>query len=261
MRYFATIILLAIVGLTSFSQVKMNFNNPNSRNKPNNTAPGNYEIAATINKTQIDPGDSALIDIYITGYGSISQAKIFIGCSASEILDRAYTTHSLGRNPLDTNRFAWGVSTYEMWGFPTVLNLSAGVAINRNGNVSSFDMFMDGDDTTVSTDIITEHDVVVPPVQMHLKFREKIKGDDYKLNFYLTYFNGTKWAGSSTSVDFRINSFVQQYEFWVVLIATVAALVGILPGIQIAIGLFRRYKKYRADIKLQSKLAAQKKKK
>ena len=204
------------------------------QNKEHANFPGHYEIVATIDKTQINKGSSATVDVYITGYGIATQPKIFISCSSAEILNKVEVTHSLG---LDGKLLIWGVATYEIDSLPRVMDLG-GISFKSDDSTIFKGIFLDSNDSLRSTAILTEQYMKLPPNRITIYFNDNITPDNYKFNLNLTYFNGHEWSGSVASLDFRINSWWQKHEDWVVFVGALAALVGLLPGFQIARSLY-----------------------
>jgi hypothetical protein len=214
-----------------------------ARNKPNADSTGHYELVALIDKTQINKGDSASVHIFITGYGQISQPKIYMSCSSYDILDKSYIVHSLGF--ISGERiYSWGHQFFSFDSLPVVLELSGGFVGVKNGIEYHLGQFIDANNSGTSTHIITEMMIRNPPAAVHLRFKKKARADNYKLNMYLTYFNGKEWESSIAVLDFRINNLIQEYEIGFGIIALIAALVGILPGIQITRRVVRRFFNY-----------------
>src|SRR5690349_17850081 len=88
----------------------------NHKEREHGNATGHYEVAAAINKTQISRGDSAQVSIFITGYGQIDRAKVFVSSSTNEIFDvsRAYFGFD-DKHALDRQNVAiiWGGQSVE----------------------------------------------------------------------------------------------------------------------------------------------------
>jgi len=59
--------------------------------------------------------------------------------------------------------------------------------------------------------------------------KDGARPDDYKFNLYFTYFNGTEWTGSMYTIDIRVNSWAQQHETGLQIIALIAGLITIYP--------------------------------
>ena len=204
-----------------------------SRRKPNANANGQYDIVAVINKNRLNSGDSALVELYITGYGKIQQGKILFSTSTSDIFENSYVMHSLGITP--SGNLYWGALRHDFDRLPSVLHLSGNLGgRTKEGRLWKMDLFLDNNNDTTNTSILTENGVVHPPITVHLKIKEDARADDYKFNVNLSYFNGSEWASSSASVDMRVNNVIQEYEVLFGILAALAALVAFLPGIQIA---------------------------
>jgi hypothetical protein len=72
---------------------------PAPQNAPNSDKPGSYELAIRSNKAEVAPGDTVDLEIFITGYGRISAAKIVFN-PPSYFINSAWSTvtHGLGQH-------------------------------------------------------------------------------------------------------------------------------------------------------------------
>jgi hypothetical protein len=49
---------------------------PAPQNARNSGKPGSYELAIRADKAEVAPGDTVHLEVFITGYGKVSQAKV-----------------------------------------------------------------------------------------------------------------------------------------------------------------------------------------
>jgi hypothetical protein len=239
-------IIFCCIPLIVFSQLPTIYIDPfdgKPRSKLHSDSPGHYELVALMNKTQIDKGDSAIITIFFTGYGQISQPKAFISSSATDIFAPSYIIHSFGTS--GQNKYYWGGQRYNFDSLPAIFIMYGGItfpSLDTNRPDLHYGLFIDADSIEGSTFITTEQIVNRSPAEIHLHFKKNARADNYKLNIYFTYFNGQEWTTSTTVVDFRINNFIQKHEVLLGILAAAAALVGLLPGFQILYSLIKKIK-------------------
>lgn len=226
------------------------------RSKKHYNANGHYELAAAINGTEINKGDSALVEVYITGYGQIEQPKILVSCSSNEIFEDFYVQHSLGGKKTGSNftDVKWGYLKNKLKALPATLEINGGISFTYHSSFNKdslidYGNFIDATKDSKSMSLMTEIKIVNPPVAIHFQIKDQARADNYRLNLYLTYFNGSEWVGSNASIDFRINNYLQEHELALGILAAAAALVGIFPGIQILIHFFRFLRKKPASLK------------
>jgi len=58
---------------------------------------------------------------------------------------------------------------------------------------------------------------------------DNVEPGNYKINFYYTYFNGEQWAGSTETVEFKVNNFVESHNIFLSLTGLFVAFISILP--------------------------------
>jgi hypothetical protein len=220
--------LLLIIPTLQAQDDALYINLKHPRSKRNHTAPGNYEIVALINKTQINAGDSALITLFFTGYGKIDQAKVFMTCSSFETFDTMVLRHSIGH--LQDGKLYWGEMTTGGSNLPTLLHLG-GFGYKMNDTIYTTGSFIDQNTHPDDVSILTERTMINPPVSIMIHFKETARADDYSFRMDFTYFNGVEWKSSVATLDFRINSWVQRHETLLQVIAFIAALFTFIPYI------------------------------
>lgn len=177
-------------------------------------APGNYEIIASADKQTIKPGDTLKIGVYITGYGNIEGAKLtliaptdFVLIDGKESLSSTFVRgfyYRLGE-PIGIKILK---SENQFDGKGSIMHIS-GTRSNDNGLFIT--PFIDKyyiDNTslspltaTISTELTIGNKA---PFEFFLKTNTNSTSGIHKLNFYLTYFNGSEWKSSIQSVDIDI---------------------------------------------------------
>lgn len=253
MRILSAILLifLQFFSFTSFSQqdisrTVLTF----KRGKPYANATGHYALVASIDKIQVDRGDSAAITLFITGYGMIKSAKLFISFASNDIIDNLYAEHSFG---LVSNKLLG-------WGIQKTYFKDSPLSIDIGGFLPPFDstFFVDYDTLSRSNAIITEYVLNKAPVVLRFKIKKDAPPNSYNAKIYFTYFNGVDWDGASETLELKVNSYYESNESWLEPLAIVLAIISILPllwdgikGIKNVVQLI--YKKTQIFLKQKSK--------
>ncbi len=238
MQKFQLFSLLILNCIFSYSQletkrnkgVAINYEVDRSRTKGKAGAPGNYELVMSVNKAQVNKGDSFFVEVFLTGYGQIEHSKILMSTSTSEIFDKIIVKHSLGGVIRDGKQsIFWGNLINQNNKFPAILMLNTGVSFTEKDTLVRYDGYSDFSKDTIENQILTEERMINPPISFQVFIKDKARADNYKLSLYLTYYNGNEWKSSISTLDFRINTWTQKNENLITVVATFAAIFGILP--------------------------------
>ena len=144
--------------------------------KNNHAAPGHYELAVSLDKAQINRGDSAVMKIFITGYGKNEQPKIFLSASSTEILKNIIVYHSLGKKKSingGPDSLFWGNRKDDYGMLPGLFELNGGLIYHpskdstiHTGNI------IDANTIINSTHLITEMTMLNAPIEIHMHFKD-----------------------------------------------------------------------------------------
>lgn len=157
----------------------------------------------------------------------------------------------------------WGGLRADFNKLPVLLEMTGGInlpikdSLNYKDSILELGNYLDANEEPKSTELLTE--IVTnnhPPIVIHLHFKDKCRADNYKLTFYLSYYNGSEWNASIATLDIRINNWVQEHEIGLSVIGLTAAIVGLLPGIQLLLRLIRKLfftikEKFEKDTKVE----------
>ena len=205
-----------------------------ARSKTFADSTGYYSIAASIDKAEISKGDTATIEVFITGYGDIRKAKIFVSGSITGLIDSSYVLSSLqdsitnpGKFPVQ-RVFRWGSDIYWFDKVPMTVTLGGyNFRYAPDGEVVKFGSFIDAEADSMSYTLMTEIVMVDAPFKVHLKIKDKARAGSYKLNFYLTYFNGREWDGSEATLDLKVNTWYESNLWWINPALFIIGLIGL----------------------------------
>jgi hypothetical protein len=219
--------------------------------------PGRYALVSRVSNTNVSPGDTVTLDLYITGYGRIESSKLYFSPPPFAIFDTAqsFLTSGLKAESVDpkaATRSADGISIAPgtkvllTWGERTVPISEAGLTLVLGGmakpgwgiSTPFFDENLstpDGDDSSntpsISTEILMDH----APISIVLKLLDEVNPGMYAMNFVFTYYNGYMWENSNLQINLTIQNIFQRNERWVSTLGIMAAL-GSATGI-VALGI------------------------
>lgn len=195
------------------------------QNYSNNECSGSYRTASRLHEAVINPGDTLCISQYITGYGESDALKIQVYISNqvfdsqhSHVLNGLKLVEHEGPNAL----FAWGATKTPITGHNFKI-MVRGVNLDKPGKSSSTFDTLPG-----TTYIMSEEDAGgFAPFEYVLKTQKNAKPGNHYLSFYLTYFDGEKWACQEEKASFKINNKFEQYGTHLSIMAAIALLVTI----------------------------------
>lgn len=203
------------------------------RNKKYAEKPGAYNLATRVGKTTINPGEDFKIEQYITGYGSILQAKLVCYLS-SDVFDSqlSYVNHSM-KYDKETELMTWGNDTSNVIDPGLTLTL---LGLKEAGwEESSAIIDIDSDSNRVST----EAKFINAPLDYNFKTLKSIAPGDHYIDFHLTYYNGEKWIITKEKIAFKVTNFFERHAksiSWFALVATTLSIIrfGVVPVVEFA---------------------------
>lgn len=188
--------------------------------------PGSYELSAVLDKTDVSKGENLKVDIFITGYGIIESPKMSIYPSSSILNSDSKIYTSLSK--INDSLFSWGGNSITFDNLTTIL-LTGGITLFDGDDSVRYTIFMDVFPVGNSNLIYTETSLSNKgPVSIDLKIKENTDPGEYKIKFYLSYFNGIEWKLSQTHIEFRVNNWVEDNPVLVVVLGLVFAFLALL---------------------------------
>ena len=127
------------------------------RNKRDYAKPGHYEIAVSLNKSQLNPGDSFQAGAYVTGYGKIGGSKVAIFSSNTEIFDTSSEVLTDLYPVQDSLKYGGQSSKFST--VNCIINLSGGIKFGRKDSTfddNYFDANLDTNNLTIITELQVE---------------------------------------------------------------------------------------------------------
>jgi len=199
--------------------------------------PGNYELAIRVMNPTANPGDVISIELYITGYGLVSNPKLAFFSPTNFIHPTESVAISGMQEIIHENKRAivFGGST-------DIIGETGNIVLTFKGLGSTdwkectyfvdrnlYGGFFDIDHCPA---ILTECNAGQAPIEMKLRTIKKVKTGKHNLRFYLTYFNGAEWKTSIDEAEIDVPNLYKRNEitFWLlgVFIATVLACVPVV---------------------------------
>ena len=202
------VILFSVTCVISVSSAAESIDNQKPLVKQFGSKPGSYDLLIRVSKPILDPGDRVHIDVYVSGYGQIRSACVYIMPSWSIF-------------SIADSRIAVGDSKAQAWD-----PLSELVCIDDRSFV---DLYADVPNRCM---VLTEVNTCPPgskaPLNLDLKTSSEVSPGIYSINFVLKYYNGEVWNTKSTSVNITVRNFYQRHEILVWFIGGVAAFLSII---------------------------------
>ncbi len=196
-----------------------------TREAPFAECPGSYEPAIRIRNPVINPGETLEVEVFITGYGRIGPSKLAFYPSPGIFNDRdSFTCFGIKR---DGDLLTWGARQEPVGEAGCVIGLHGGVQVPE-WDMPSF--FVDLSDQ-IPPQILTETSQVNAPISFSLSTLPDAAPGTYRVQFYLTYYNGNYWSVAKQDVSSGVRSLLQRYEVTVAVIAFIAAAATILSGV------------------------------
>lgn len=229
---FTTIYLLFFFISTIYSQDYLKFipdiNKP-SQSKQYYNKPGAYELAAVLDKTEVSKGENLKLNLFITGYGIIETPKLSIYPSSTILNSESIIYTSLRK--VNDSIMSWGGDSITFDNM-IAIQLSGGITLFEKDKGVEYTIFMDAYTDSISNLIFSEISFAKKgPVSINLKVKRNIDPGLYKIKFFLTYFNGDIWKLSQTTVEFRVNNWVEDHPVFVVVLGLIFAFLALFTDI------------------------------
>lgn len=178
---------------------------------------GKYHLVMRSTKTVVDPGESVLVQLYITGFGTIDYPKLVFYPSANVLSKQSEV--SFGAELRDNGLAYFGSQKEKFDQYGKTINLSF---------VNGHTLFL-RNSKSISLQIMTEKNTNdVAPVQLDLRLSSQARPGNYFIHFVLTYFNGEEWDSVSEKFTFTVRNSLQRHEllaWWLGIIAAAATVI------------------------------------
>lgn len=187
--------------------------------------PGDYRLVIRNICPNINPGDGIKFEIYVTGYGKISNCKIGMFTSNS-VFDENKSEANYGVELIGKElRFGRTSSKIPPSGFgvtiPDIIESSdKRYHASVFGDIAENEMLI-GSETKAGNALI----------EIKLKTSDKIQPGNYECMFYMTYFNGVEWKSENKHIQFTVKNILQRHELLFATLAATAAITAILSFI------------------------------
>ncbi|MBS1748444.1 MAG: hypothetical protein JST63_00915 [Bacteroidetes bacterium] len=186
--------------------------------------PGSYQIVGSLTKSKIYNNDTTYLNIYISGYGHIGNAKMFYSVSG-QIFKPTSTMHSSLIVDTITRK---GQAIFDFGSHVDSLNTKAITLTFKGANLPGWgyptSFFDINDDDSSSTVILTENSLN-PPVLLKLYSKDDLSSGDYYITLCLTYFNGKEWKTSNQILPVHVNTFFENYPAFIPTISVIALII------------------------------------
>lgn len=196
--------------------------------------PGKYQLAVRAVNQIVNPGGTVLFEVYITGYGEITVAKLFTTFPKDiiEIGGNTYFTHTIGT---DNSSILFGDRKGYIDDAGNIVDL-VGIESDK-WDYST--MFIDHNllpfeqkSSLIQTrKLLTESKLNKSILEYHLKTINDAIPGIYAFNFYLTYFNGSEWNVSMEKIQIEIPTRLKRNEILVWIFGSMLALIATISNI------------------------------
>lgn len=166
--------------------------------------PGSYDLLIRVSNPILNPGDKVQFEVYLSGYGIIQAAAVFIAPSWS-IFSREDSRVAISDLPPDP---------WDRLG--VVVSLNPASFSDAKGSYQ------------ISTECNSPPPSYKPPISMDMAILPDAPPGTHSVHFILKYYNGETWNTKSTSVNFTVRNFYQRHETFVWSIGGVAAFLSII---------------------------------
>lgn len=210
--------------------------------------PGEYSLAVRVLKSEVNPGEEVVLEVYVTGYGEIRGPK-FMFSPPPSLIDVAQSKVIHGvKSPAEGTKVTpynaiFGSDKDEMsdTGFAYRLGGLVGEGWEEGTIFWDHPYPSDGDTQSKTTPKIASEKKLPEedpenahaPIEIHLKtnkrrlFQGRNKGTPpgaHSLQFYLTYCNGNQWKTDRQSVNIVVPNWFKRHE----IVTWSAATLGVL---------------------------------
>jgi len=200
--------------------------------------PGRYVPVVRVHNQVVDPGESLVGDVFFTGYGEISIAKLQFTPSFG-VFERDGCTWWSGMTKEDLDD---GSAVMRFGGEPHRLGAEHGVTLHLTSGGIATDswerrtIFFDRarSDNSVPQ-IATECVLDKAPVEFELQTQKRARPGAYSIRFVLTYFDGEEWQVAAHEEIFRIRNLLDRWQVTIAIVGAIAAASAILlAGAEVA---------------------------
>ena len=180
-----------------------------------------YKIVANNQTQRINPGDDIIIEVYVSGYGTVDESKLHVQHSHPNIVaenpqEITYSIVGSQNSPVTGSDHAWTVPEEDLspTGFTVELPAS---------------FFVADQDSSLGLDrVLSEksHDNKAP-IEIILHTQSSCRRTDYNIDMTMTYRHRTQLQQDQKTVRVHVNTFREQYQRWLIipgLITAIAAL-------------------------------------
>jgi hypothetical protein len=194
------------------------------RSKPFAKAPGSYEAAIRLTTPILDPGEALNLELFITGYGEICQAKLFFFPSDA-VFDTKQSWAESGFHKTADGSFVWGGKRDFLVSTETAVFIAfQGIRLQGWAETTSF---LDAD--SVVNMVTTEMKYGgKAPLELSLQTLKDIKPGKYYIEFCFTYYDGQKWRSGTKRAEFTIRTFIERHQQKIAVWGLVASVIGLL---------------------------------
>lgn len=168
---------------------------------------GSYSPIVRLHNPAVDPGEQLFGEIFITGYGEITHAKLsfypspgLFDSSQSRITDGFRRT---------ADGFAFGGQEHSVRDTGVTLALSGGLKLPAWDKSTMFFDLVEDEMPQISTEASLKG---AAPFQFTLQTTKHSRAGQYVLQFVLTYHNGAEWAQGHIAVPFTVRNLLQRHE-------------------------------------------------
>lgn len=195
------------------------------RNFTHASEPGSYQMALVLNNTKANPGGEIEGEIFISGYGQITDAKIMMYTPPQLFNSEESFFHTGFDLKMRGNVAEISQGGKETKGFADAqqIGLSTLVRLTRDNRATELDMFSDADSRMHM--VFSEARKPRAPVSFSLKLRKKIATGSFPLSIVFTYFNGEQWCTQLIEKDITIRNLVDRLDWRAALFLLFAAFI------------------------------------
>ncbi|SDY39806.1 hypothetical protein [Hymenobacter psychrophilus] len=208
--------------------------NTTARRGENGDKTGKYELIARIYDANIDPGDTVVVDIYITGYGQIANSKLALYPPISILADSGSAV-SYGFD-YQQERVRWGGHTTAVSERGIVLPTAGPDDEPWPGYTRFFDVSEDPAPRIVTE--ASQGDNGTAPYTLNLRLSSRAKSGDYNVTLVFTYFNGETWQTSRADPKFAVRNVFERNERVISILGVLAAIGSIPPIFRVGYSLW-----------------------
>jgi len=194
-------------------------------------AKSRYEIVPRVLTPEINPGDAAGVEIYVTGTGAIQKSKlVIIFPSAITSSDNpgelmfsvaTKTDNATGKHSAIVGKDFQQVTKCDRYGIH--LGLSLAYFLDApNKAVNDWTLPMKVGETTPANQA---------PIKLTLNTQEDAPAGDYDIQFVLTYLVDDEIETSKEAVSIHVNSWTERHKTTIVVVGIILAAVAIVVGL------------------------------